>query len=323
MFDEKKMKKTLYIKYTEQNPSDLSIGLSTLWKSLISIEKSIENSFKLSKINGDLNTKVIEAKKWSIIFTICIDFVLNNWIPFDNIQNFLDFLTLANYQTYENYRDILTQTFNWYTTLEKLIADHPLAYDIAKYFWSLVVTYIWIAKVAKTIAIYQSTINQPIHITNNYYCTPEQLQEIKSEVIKWSFNDILSPLIEDEISQLEVWTFNEEWSTESWVIIKSSDLWSYLSDWQEILPNFLNDTMYNIPWRITAMQVSRWESMQFKTNLNWKNRYLKLKSPDPVEEYRSDFNQDVILEAKVQRDSLYKKPTLILQKVANVATPLF
>lgn len=317
------MQKSIYIKYSEQEWWDIVLWLSALGKSLIAIEKNIDHCFKVSKIKWDLNTKVIETKKWSIIIEICLQIFYNQWIPFESITDLMDFLVMADYWKYIEYRDVFTNNIlNGYENLEKFVSDHPLTYDIAKYFWQLIVGYFWIAKVAKAITISKTNINQPIQV-NNYYCTLEQLQEIKSEVTKWSFNDVMLPLVEDEISQIELWTYDEEQLPKQWISITWWDLWWYLSEWQELLPAFIDDWVYNIPWRITAMQVSRWESMQFKANLEWKNRYLKLKSSNPVEDYRSDFNQDIILQAKVQRDSVYKKPTLILQSVSNVATPLF
>ena len=322
------MQKSIYIKYTEQEWGDVFVWLSTLWKSLIAIEKNIDHCFKISKINWDLNTKIVETKKWSIIIEICLQISFNSWIAFESIQEFLDFLVMADYSQYLQYRDALTEDIlHWYESLESFVAEHPIASGLGVYvtqkLWKMINSYFWIAKVVKETPLPQTNIIQPIHITNNYYCTPEQLQEIKSEVIKWSFNDVMLPLVEDEVSQIEVWTYTDNNTREGWLVIDEWDLWWYLSEWQEKLASFIDGWVYHIPWRITAMQVSRWESMQFKAYLDGRNRYLKLKATDPVENYRSDFNQDVILQAQIQRDSLYKKPTLLLQNVSRVAVPLF
>lgn len=65
--------------------------------------------------------------------------------------------------------------------------------------------------------------------------------------------------------------------------------------------------------------------MQYKTNLENKNRYLKLKNQtdNHIENYRNYFNQDVIIKAVIKRTSLFKKPTLLLSDIRLVAQPLF
>lgn len=317
---------TIYIKYKWFDDST-ELGLSSLGKSLIWIDDVITDIFRISKMKADLDIKVVKAEEWSIIVYIASNLIFHSWqIPFDTMQDLLEFLILADYSKYLEIYNALSETaFEWYQDMEAFFSNHPIAYDFVKWICWFIVWWFTLWKVAKWMTINVNlNSNQPIAI-GDQHVTPYQLTQIKSTVIKWWFNNVFEPFVEDETDEFEIWTVDDNNNRIPNLIIDNNDFSNYLSDWHEVLPAFIDGNSYELAWRITAMQVSKWESMQYKTNLENKNRYLKLKNQtdNHIENYRNYFNQDVIIKAVIKRTSLFKKPTLLLSDIRFVAQPLF
>lgn len=304
------IKSTIFIRYNSNNGL---YSISELWESLIWLEKLLKTSSNLYNMNWDFDVKLKKASEWSIIFDILIwahsDLI---YLFNDNLKTYLDFLLSVNYNEYLIIiNNINNDVLNWYKNLESFFADHPITYDISKYILNWILIYFIWWKIVKNIKILN--IN-PINIQFNQYLTVNQINIIQNDIKKWKFQEFLSPIIEWEIDEINIWNYeNDIMNTK--VEISNSNFDNYLSEWQEILPQFENNSIHILPWKITSMQVNRWETMKYNTKIADKeyNLILLAKDWDHIDDYKQYFNQNIILRCRIIRESLYKKPKLVIE----------
>lgn len=314
------MESSFYVKYNSNN----AYSIAWLWQSLIGLEKNIQSAIKMYWIDSTVDLKIKKVTEWSIIFDIMVNLLANNYVEvFDNlVEPFLKFLLVADRNTYNTIIQGMSENaLSWYNSLEEFFASHPMAYDGTKLIAKGIINFFLVSQAINWVEI---NINAPlINLWTNITITSEQAKYIKKEIEKWSFNDLLLPITEDNIEKIEFWIEENENRIPEFEI-NDQNFENYMWDWKEILSDFENWEEYTLTGKITSMQVNRWESMNYHIEKDWKEYNLVLlpQDWDNVDNYKMYFNQNIVIRAEVVRTSLYKKPKIVLKQLQNATVPL-
>lgn len=319
----------LTIKYEWLNLSEW-MDIKDFSESLIWFSDLSKEIFKIWKIKSDIDVKVTSVKQWSII----VDLVL--WITdiissFSSLEDFLYFLELTNADCYDEITKKLEEFWNYWAmkwqNLEEFTKEHPfLMWVVWAWVYDLLIVTI---KTIRDFKIKDKKVEeipdtQKIDVWNWTLIKWEALKDMKKIVIKWKSINFLEPIIEDEITSINISSEKES------VEINNSNFDYFIWKWNEILPNLINWEIYYFIGSFTWMQSNRWETISFtseeyKTKNNQPFQFsCYLPFWRTTEDYAEFYGASKRLKvrAEVVRISEYKKPKLKILSVSLFQTAL-
>lgn len=305
------------------------ISITDLWTQLISFSTLSKTIFKeVWKIDiKELELKITGLKEWSIV----VDLIVNNlWdivSRFKNVHDFLNYLHTLDIEIYKKAVDIINASVNSYKELENRGKDHPVALLIAaeillKYKGNLSRFLKKIFRISKEIKNTNlQAVNDDAEIDINGIMIKWKIAKNTKKIVnQWKFVDLLEPIIDDKVTEIDVW-FDDDFEE-----IDSNNFENMIGEGFEILPEYRNWEEYEFIWSFTAMQSNIGETMTLKSNTlvakNWKNFLFSCITLDEhtTEEYKEFYWESILVKVKAEilRSSLYKKPKLIVKSVVRM-----
>ncbi|MBN1638428.1 MAG: hypothetical protein JW866_05650 [Ignavibacteriales bacterium] len=299
------MKPNFFIKYHgPDDTNDSEIDLVALGESIVGFDRVIKDIFYISKINGDISVSASKTQKGSLVIDIVIAVGnLGSSIPFDKIIDFLNFLKVVDQEVWAQANTFFGQMSHAHDDINEFARQYPATYDLVKSGITLFIG-ILIGRAGK-----HKKCPDLDDLPKKYAIGLHKM--IKQRKFKKAFK----PFIENEVTSIEV-SYKEDFIFKSTIDVNNFD--TYLSEGEEILPQFTNGETYNIVGKIVGMQCSRGDSMNVKLKI--KNRkYITLVALPPegktTKDYDDFYGQDVIIKAVIQRDSLYQKPRIFVESM--------
>lgn len=287
------MQPNFFIKYRGiDKQNDSQIDLAALGKSIIGFDKVIKETFKISKIKGDIAVIASKTREGSLIIDILIFFIDKaDSIPFDRAIDFLNFLKVVSQETYNQANAFFNAIGNGHKTLNDLVAKYPLDFAMVSLFI--------------TILLGRAGKHKKHPDLNDL---PEQYAIALHKMIgEGKFRKAFKPFVENEVSAIEV---SSDRNFEKKSTIDANNFENYLGEGEKILPDLEDGTTHKISGKVVGMQCSRGDSMKIKI----RQKKMSLVAFPPEGKTTKDFDdfygQNVILEARIERVSLYQKPKL-------------
>lgn len=305
------------------------ISIEELGEQLINFSDLSKTIFKeVWKIDTkDLDLKITWLKNGSIIIDLIIDNIGDFVSCFKNVYDFLNYLHTIDIDIYNKAIEYINSSINSYKELENWGKDHPIALSIstliiASYGNNLTNFLKKIFKISKKVKILDvESFSDDSEINIDWLPIKWKIVKNTKKIInQWKFVDFLEPIAEDKVNAIDIW-LNEDFEE-----ISNTDFENLIGDWFTVLPEYKNGEEYDFFWSFTAMQSNVGETMKLKcSNLKDKNGKYFLLSCIPsdwhtTEEYKEFYWESIIVnvEAEVFRNSVYKKPKLIIKNVNRI-----
>lgn len=302
------MKTDLYLRFVGSDLEDDSqIQLSDLGRSLIGFENLVGSIGKVCGLNGDWVVTATSSRQGSHIVDTIIQLKTSlGQLPFDSIEHLLEFLKMGNEIAWAEAVEFFKDLNNCRNDLNRYFSTHPL--DLTVY--AGVVTYL-INKARK----YK---NSPLPADNE---TSKRIAyELHNLIKKNSFRGFLKPILNESAVSIEISpdrNFRKQTAR-----IDQLSFEDYLNTENEILPELVHGESYALEGEITSLKSTRGDSLTFHL-VNKKTQFnLDLFPPynKTTKNYVEFYKERVVIVAKVERSSMYKKPKLHLEKINHKQT---
>jgi len=290
----------LYVRLigTDQE-NDSVIPLADLAKSLNGLEQVIEDFIRICRFNGELVLTAKPPEEGSFVIGICVDLKLSyGQLPFDHIKHLLDFLRLSSDTAWKEAHNFFKELNNLRGGLNLYFEKHP--FDL----WLL--AYI----VPKLIILSKKMKKSPLPPDDK---TPKRVaKELHNMIKRNGFKNLLWPIINDSVESIEV--SQDRSFTNNTSHIGNDDLDQLLCKDNEILPELVNGEIYKLTGVISSLKSTRGDSLTFHYITKEGCYNLDLLPPTGLDSknYISFYKENVVINAKVDRISIYKKPKLKL-----------
>lgn len=307
------MKENFFIKYRWLNEvKNWEISLTSLWESIIWFDLVIKELFKVSKIQWDISLSANKTREGSLIIDIVI-LIANNpdSIPFEKIGDLLDFLKIVDIKLYDWANNFFSEIWKKHRSINDYFVKNPFDLNILTLLFTGFTWYlIWKAKDNKK--------NPNVETLPKRYAI-----KLNKSIKKWIFKKALSPFVEWEISEIEISSRKDFLKKE---VINKNNFWDYLNEKEEILSWYMNQREYMFTASVVSLQSTHWDSL--KIRIHWfPKKYRDLVAyPEEwktTKDYAQFYEENILVKAKILRDSMYQKPKLILINIKLQQEALF
>lgn len=302
-----------YIRFDEWVSSH---SLSGIWDSLIWLEELLPKLLEVSGIqSNEIKVNIKSVKWWCIIFWLDINLLILVEL-FRSAKAVHDFLAFI----WPNFETIC----NIHRNINDYAAHNPVDFEIIKILlesWTLWTTLSYFLK--KLIKILPNQKNYPITQIGDIEIPNSIAQKSHSLVQKSVCKRTINPIFEGRLTKME---YSDTDSFENSVEINPQNSWDYVSDNQQILPEWISWSKRKIIWEIVTIQKRKWNSATIR--VNWLNKSIRDLTAYPVdtlhiEEFSKLFGmKNIEFEVEISRVSLYEKPKLIVHTLNNVEQQL-
>lgn len=308
------MRPNFFIKYRGINASnDSAVDLVALGESIIGFDALIKDIFEISKINGEVSVSATKTRDGSLIVDILVTISnIANAIPFERVEDLLNFLRIVDHNAWELANNFFNDLTHAHRTLNDYFAANPLDYTLACSF------------VAYLIGRAKKHKQKP-----DLDDLPKDYAIALHKAIKArKFKKAISPLIENEVTSIEV-SDDRDFGRESTAVIDVSNFENYLSEDEEtILPDYENGKVYLFTGAIVSIQCIRGETMKIRIH-GFHKKYRDLvafpEEGKTTEDYMAFYGKDktILIKAMIERSSLYQKPKIHIREMSLQNQPLF
>ncbi len=302
-----------FIKYNGKSDSNGSpIDLVVLGESIVGFNSVVKEIFKISKLKGNISISASKIREGSIIIDVII-FVSQHAdeMPFDKVIDFLNFLKVISQDSYTEAVSFFNGVQEAHENINEFAKEYPATYDFIK---TVITLFIGIL-----IGKAQKHKKQPDldDLPAKYAVALHKMISSKK------FTKALKPLIEDEAVSIEV---SSEKSFVHKAKIDLNNFENYLGEGEQILPDLKHGEINKLTGKVVGLQCSRGDSLKIKVHIKGK-RYFTLVAFPPEGKTTQDLDElyghNVIIEAQIERKSLYQKPKLHIIQIDIQQNTLF
>lgn len=295
----------LYIRYQENQESDFG-NLAYIGESLIGFDKLLKDFVKLLGIRGDVEIKAKDIKQGSIIFELGFDFIqtIVNSDIFSSPEYYKDFMKFVGEYTKGEARKEYVELKDDFLRLNNFYKEYPLA-----------VTLIGAAFV-KLLKIYPK-INRKL--LENQYIPQKILDGFKEIRKKGALQKVLKPIIEENVSSIEVYSNHSTKEKDSKVVIGQENYEYYLVKGDEILPELDNGSFVKKVGQIVGLTADPGDYVKLKI-YDYEKVYKSFQclpgGQSTTSDYTKFYKENAILDLEVYRQSKYRKPKFIIHDIS-------
>ncbi|HMN11871.1 MAG TPA: hypothetical protein PKD55_06045 [Bellilinea sp.] len=304
------MKNELFLKYVGAfTENDSEIPLSDLGKSLASFERLVAELVKICRVNGEVVVTATVSREGSHVVDTIIH--INNvagQLPFDVPEYFIQFLKMAGDESWRQVAEHFKDLNNIREGLNSYVADHPV--DIGVITWLIT-----------------KLINKARNHKRSPFVEDKELparvaKELYGLIKRNGFKGFVSPIINESVGEIEI-SPDREFRAGS-AKINEGNFEDYLTEDNEILPDFVNGVEVVLDGEITSVKGTRGDSLTFQYIESGTVYNLELFPPagKNTKHYVQFYKERVRVTAIVERTSMYKKPKLHLSDIEQAQATL-
>lgn len=298
--------KNLYLRLrgTDQNNTS-AIPITDLSKSLYGFGRIIEDFAHICRLNAEIEVTANPPEEGSFVVGVTVHVkIAVGQLPFEHVSHLLDFLRLYSDEALKEAHIFFKQIDHAHDYLNQYFAKN--AFDTALFAY-LIPKLIDRAKKLKT------TLSPPDENTSKRVA-----KEINGMIKRNGFKRLLWPIINETVDSVEVSTDRHFTKEVSRIDNKNFD--QLLGKDNEILPDLINGDTYTMLGVITSLKSTRGDSLTFHYTTHEGVFNLELFPPIGIDtkHYKLFYKENVVLVAKIDRSSLYKKPKLRMVNMSTV-----
>lgn len=305
------MRAPLYFRYTGiEETSASEIPLEDLGRSLIGFDHVIKDLARVIRLNGVIEVKAASYHEGSLILDTILELKLElDQLPFETVDQLLDFLRLASDAAWHEALEIFSSIKDGLVSLNEYFKERPL--NLALF-----------AVLIPSLISYIRDRNRK-RLLDDPKLAERLAKELQALIDKNVFSDALKPLLEETALSIEV-SSDREFRKGS-ARIDQYNFQEYLSPDQQILPDLHDGHEYTLEGEITSLKSTRGDSLTFHFLDRGKEHNLDAlpERDKSTKAYVSFYKERVKLTGTVERSSYYKKPKLHITDIALVQPSLF
>lgn len=316
------MNNDLLIKYEDKNANKNGYDLGVLGESFTGFNQVFKEIFEISQLQGELVFKTTKITEGSIEVQNVLEVIVNS-TPFNNVQDFLDFLQIANTHLHEQASTYFTAIGNGHKNVNDFFREYEfsgslLSGSVSGFLSGLMVSFVvkstgWSGKL-KNASLASEEVRDNI---------PEKTAvKLQRMISSGKFKKALKPILESGIEEISLASNNNREK----IIIDETKLGNYLPDEERILPDLINGMEVTLIGEIVALQSTRGEKIKFKAEDIESKFQLLTAHPDDdkkTEDYKDFYKKQVNIKAEIFRKTLFKKPELIIKEIELSQESLF
>jgi hypothetical protein len=287
----------LIVKYHSPEDGE-GFDLGLLGESLSGMNSVLNDLAKMTGIKGEIEIRTTRITHGSIELHNAIVLTLET-LPFDNVQDFLDFLQFAAPEMVNQAKEYLSGALGVDRTLNDFFRERPFDAFLVSQF--IVAAIAWTAKQKHRVTTEDDDLGR---------IAPRKARKLRSMVLSGKFRKVLKPITQGNVSQLTLESRNHNRAT-----ITDQNIEKYLPEEDQILPQFANGTAHRLTGVVMNLQSAHGEIIKIKVEgLDRRYSLLTAKPRDgqTTENFVQFYQQRVVFEAEVVRASMYKRPEFVV-----------
>lgn len=300
------MKTELFIKYTgSYTENDSEIPLSDLGKSLVSFEKLVADLIKICRINGEVVVTATATREGShIVDTIIHINGAIGQLPFDSPEYLIQYLKLVGDDSWRKAAEYFNDLNNIREGLNSYFSQRPVDFALLSGAIAYLITK---AREQKFKPVPEDT-ELPKRIAKELY----------GLIKRNGFKGFIAPIVNETAGEIEI-SPDKDFKYGG-ARINDSNFENYLTEDNEILPDFVNGVEVILEGEITSLKSTRGDSLTFQYIDSGTVYNLELFPPNGknTKHYVKYYKEKVRVTATVERVSMYKKPKLHLSNIEQI-----
>lgn len=297
------MKDTLHIKYEFQDRDGFDLAL--IGSSFIGFDRVIKEILLSAGISEKVEVRTTSVKQGSV--DVVNSIVLLDPTFIQDPRHYIEFLKLAAPELINGFNTFMAAK----NTMNDYYAKNPLDFEV-----TLLVT-AYLLRNFRLAGFAKKGDKAMIEASS---ASPRQIKRIRSMVKRGYFKKALAPITSGNISSVKISGQVQKDKKQS-VDIDETNVGDYLPEDAQILPDFIDGENKRITGELQLLGSTHGDSMKIKVrDIDPENNLLDAKLADGLDitNYSYLFKQAVFIDAEIQRRSMYKRPTLVINKM----TPL-
>ena len=301
------MSPNLFIRFKGiDRDNDSAVDLAELGESLTGFDSLFKSFGEILRISDTLEIKATATEEGSIIVDLLVSLQsqANGVIPFDSIDDFLNFLKLTGSPAWHHAVEFFNSIEGAHKTLNEYAEKYPAD------FWA---TTLLIVKAFKMLlAKARKNKGKPDYTDKEL---PKRIAEELHKLIKHhGFKKALKPIVEDKAQSIELST---DRSFKESAKVDQDNFQDLLAEDEQVLPDLENGTTHKIKGDVTSLKGTRGDSLTFHIRHGKETVNLDVLPPEGAtcKAYRQFYQESVEIVGTIIRDSLYKKPKIRIQQI--------
>jgi len=301
------MNPNLFIRFKGiDHDNDSAVDLAELGESLTGFDSLLKSFGEILRISDTLEIKATATEEGSIIVDLLVSLQsqTNGVIPFDSIDDFLNFLKLTGSPAWHHAVEFFNSIEGAHKTLNEYAEKNPAD------FW--VTTLLIVEAFKRLLAKARKNKEKPDY---NDKELPKRIAEELHKLIKHhGFKKALKPIVEDKAQSIELST---DRSFKESAKVDQENFQDLLAEDEQVLPDLENGTTHTLKGDVTSLKGTRGDSLTFHIRHGKETVNLDVLPPEGAtsKAYRQFYQESVEIVGTIIRDSLYKKPKVRIQQI--------
>jgi hypothetical protein len=294
-------------KYRPEDGFDLSL----VGESFMGFDSLLTEILDIAHLTDRVKVRPTDIRHGSIILDSV--FVIVDILPFLKVEDFLEFLKLADASLIPAANDFFSKTGNVEKNVNDFLNQYPGRQLLIELLGGFIIMVLWEARQAK-----KRTAN-----VSNFPGSPRQLNRINKLVSKGRFKRALKPITQGKTSEIKVIPLRN--TDKPKVVFNESNIENYLPDDAQILPEMLNGSYVELTGYLVTLQSSHGDEMKLKIDNIDQSNNLLVGHPEhgvDTQEYAHLYKKHVCIKAEVIRQNLYKRPELTVFELQELQQSL-
>lgn len=304
------MNQNLYIRYVGNKADDSVIPFTELGESLIGFDRSIRHMSRILRMECDVELQARGTSEGSLVVDAFLQFAGDTSEFFTKLDTYLEFAKLFGQEYFNQAVQYFNAIENTQHSLNEYFSKRPL--DLAIATACIAKLFLILKKIGKGKKL---STDEEIIIALKEEVSERIARELMILIKKKSIYRAILPVIEDVAKSIEIDTTKE--FRNPVVKIDQDNFQDFLTDDDQILPQYDNEMTYPFDGEITSIKSTRGDSMTFHTKIDGKVFNLDLFPEEgyTTKAYLDYYQERVHLYGTVIRKSYYKKPKLRILEI--------
>jgi hypothetical protein len=302
------MQESFVIKYSYK--SDEGFDLTSVGESFMGFDAVLKDILETAHLGESIEVKTTRVKQGSIeVYNALVSL---NHLPFDSVPAFLEFLKIAAPELINEANTFFSSMHGVHRTVNDYFARNPVDLNLLMLVAGYIVGSMDLA----------GKLKGNKGVPKDTQASPRQINRLRRMVEGGRYRRALTPITHGSVASISLATVSKQAKSLS---ITESNVGNYLPDDGKILPEFANGDVVTLTGKLLSLQSTRGDMI--KIDIDGIDPQNSLLSGVPVdgtniEDYKEFFKQLVLVEAEINRKSLYKRPELVIRTMSLAQSEL-
>ena len=282
--------------------------MKLLGESLIGFDRVLKDIISIADLTDKVEYRINRIEHASVDIFSSLHII--SQLPFDNPNDFIDFLKLAAPELVKGANNFFSFAGEAHRTVNDFFNENQFDNNI--------VTGLVVAFILKSFELGGKINSGKADKEALNGATPKQIKRLGKMVEEGRYRSAMLPMTEGDVESIQLISLADSMDLNT--SVSEENVGDYLPEEVKVLPHLKNGERVTLVGQLVTLNSAHGDEMYIKA-LNIDRRYgtLRCMPSDSldIEECTEYFKKYVVVEAEVYRRSLYKKPALIIQTMSQ------